>query len=104
VIAAVLACQTVDRVSLFKRTLGINNRSGGSAVVVASRGLVNGHPTVVSESMANAAPADIARSTRPSASGSSLSLYSKLVGIVNAVESRFRHPVIADFVIEQSKV
>jgi pyruvate,orthophosphate dikinase len=119
VITAVFAAQTTERVKLFKKVLQVPQKTVGSAIVQAmvygnngpksgvavlsSRELVSGASAVVGECITNAALADIARSSREPGILEGLPVYSKLVGIVNAVESRFKYPIVADFVIENGK-
>jgi pyruvate,orthophosphate dikinase len=119
IIAAVFSAQTTERVKLFKKTMTISGPPIGSAIVQAmvfgnngpdsaaavfsSRNIVTWSSSVVGESVINGVPADIARNSREPHGIESLPALTKLIGIVNAVESRFRHPIVANFVIENGR-
>jgi pyruvate,orthophosphate dikinase len=119
VLAAVFAAHTTERVALFKRTLGLpkaavgaiavqamvfgNTGPNSAAAVVCSRDPVTGAAGVVGEAVVNGTPADVWRSTRASVAADSLPVYAGLVQIVQTAERIFRHPVIADFVVEDGR-
>jgi pyruvate,orthophosphate dikinase len=121
IMAAVFASTQTERVSQYRKALNIgpitgsliiqpmvfgNNSFESFGVVLSSRDLVTGEANVIGEFVVNGTTSDVwtaARESCPLAEFPRADLAKDMVDIAKLAEKHFKHPVFADFIIQDGK-